>query len=139
MARLDTRRRKEYTAKEKELIRRTPLSRIKDLAFQLKRSEHALRVHKWRMENEEKARITRRQEKKKKREEELKRIKKEYDREPDSYLGWSKEEVREILDSKEPDEFIALRLGRTVASVRAKRMRVLKEYRDAQQRCDTTR
>lgn len=110
-----------FTEKEIELIKKTPIKKIKDLAFILNRSPEAVRRKKWALENKKKDVKAKLNYKKKMREALCPEGRK--------YMLWSKSEEAFILKSPLPDKEIAKELKRSLGSVQVKRARLLKEQK----------
>lgn len=111
---------KAYTLKELKLILETPDKNMKDLAFLLNRTTDALRRKKWALLHSERDKVAKLLYKKK----QLKDSKKNagYDN-----TRWSVAEEKEVLESKLTDKELAVKLGRTIAAVQMKRLRLLRQ------------
>lgn len=108
-----------YTEKELQLIKETPIVKLKDLAFLLGRKESSVRRKKWAMENKERD-VKAKLEYKKKINEELTNGERKYN-------YWSKMEEDFLMESKLTDIEIAKHLKRSLGSIQVKRARLLRD------------
>ena len=111
---------KQFTKAELKMIKDAPLSSMKDIAFMLERTEASVRRKKWMLENPEKDRTRKLEYRRKLQAETLIKADANNSR-------WTKAEEEELLTSDLTDMELAKKLGRTLAAVQVKRLRLQRE------------
>lgn len=111
---------KKFTKAELKMIKEAPLSSMKDIAFMLERTEASVRRKKWMLENPEKDRTRKLEYRRKLQAETLVKADANNSR-------WTKGEEEELLTSDLTDMELAKKLGRTLAAVQVKRLRLQRE------------
>lgn len=111
---------KKFTKAELKMIKDAPLSSMKDIAFMLERTEASVRRKKWMLENPEKDRTRKLEYRRKLQAETLIKADANNSR-------WTKAEEEELLTSDLTDMELAKKLGRTLAAVQVKRLRLQRE------------